>query len=79
MPRFVKDFGTGKEIAIRDLAAIIARLVGFDGQIEFDETKPDGANRKVLDISKAREWSWESSIELSRGLEDTVEFFRVSS
>ena len=46
--------GTGKEVTIKELTEIVARVVGYEGKIEWDKTKPNGTPRKLLDVSKSR-------------------------
>lgn len=67
----VVNVGCGSDITIAELAATIARTVGFDGQIRFDTGKPDGTPRKLLDVSVLRALGWAPAIALERGLADT--------
>lgn len=60
--------GTGKEISIRDLTLLVAGIVGFDGKIEWDTSKPNGTPRKLLDVSKASSLGWTYSTELKEGI-----------
>ena len=60
--------GTGKEINIRDLAYLVAKIVGFKGEIEWDSSRPNGTPRKLLDISKAEKLGWK----YKTGLEDGI-------
>ena len=66
------NIGTGEDITIGELAEIIAEIVGFQGEIMFDETKPDGAPKKLLDVSQASKQGWSSSLVLQTGLRKTV-------
>ena len=66
------NVGTGKDISIRELAKKIAEIVKFDGEIFWDKTMPDGTPRKVLDISRLKKLGWESKIDLTSGLENTI-------
>ena len=59
--------GTGKEISIRDLAYLVAKIVGFNGEIEWDSSRPNGTPRKLLDISKSEKLGWRYKIELEDG------------
>jgi len=71
------NLGTGIETRIRDLAEMIAPLAGFEGEIVWDESRPDGQPRRFLDVSRARErFSFESTVALADGLARTVESFR---
>lgn len=60
--------GTGKEISIKELAELVAKTVGFTGEIVWDTTKPNGTPRKLLDVSKARYLGWSYQTELSDGV-----------
>lgn len=70
------NVGWGKDISIGELADLIKSTVGFDGQIEFDTSKPDGTARKLLDTSKLTALGWEPSIELKDGLASTYKWYR---
>jgi len=69
------NIGAGKDLTIKDLASKIAKIVGFDGEITFDATKPDGTTRKLLDISKLSNLGWTAKIKLDEGLKSTYENF----
>ncbi|UEM23953.1 GDP-L-fucose synthase [Skermanella mucosa] len=69
------NVGFGKDISIRDLAALIADIVGFDGTFVFDPDKPDGPPRKALDISRLSGLGWKASIGLREGIESTYGWF----
>ena len=60
--------GTGKEISIRDLTALVAKVVGYNGEILWDTTMPNGTPRKLLDVSKATAMGWRYTTELEDGL-----------
>lgn len=62
------NIGTGKEISIRDLAFLIKDTVGYDGEVVFDTTKPDGTPRKLTDTTKLHSLGWKHSIALEDGL-----------
>ena len=71
------NIGSGVEIAIRDLVALIAELTGFDGRIVWDATKPDGQPRRCLDTSRAqKEFAFKAKTELREGLRWTIEWYR---
>jgi GDP-L-fucose synthase len=70
------NVGTGEDIRIRDLAALVARSTGFDGTLRFDTTKPDGTPRKLLDISRLRGLGWQSTWSLEDGIGKTYEWFQ---
>jgi GDP-L-fucose synthase len=69
------NVGTGTDLSIADLAQTIAEVVGFDGEIQFDTSKPDGTPRKLLDVSKLSALGWESSIQLKDGIQKTYDWF----
>jgi GDP-L-fucose synthase len=74
------NLGSGMEISIRDLAELIAELTGFEGEIEWDETKPNGQPRRQLDVSKARElFGFEATTSLRDGLERTIAWYRANA
>ena len=71
------NLGSGAEVRIKDLVAHIARLTGFDGQIEWDPTKPDGQPRRRLDVSRAKAlFGFEAKTDLETGLRTTIDWFR---
>ena len=63
------NIGTGEDISILDLAKIVREVVGFEGEIVHDLTKPDGTPRKLMDVSKLKSLGWEASIDLREGIE----------
>ena len=60
--------GTGKELTIKELTELVAKVVGYKGDIEWDTTKPNGTPRKLLDISKAEKLGWHYKTELEEGI-----------
>ena len=60
--------GTGKELSIRELAHTVARIVGYEGEIRWDASKPNGTPRKLLDVSKAKALGWQYHTELEEGI-----------
>ncbi len=70
------NVGTGVDCSIRELAETIAEVVGFEGELAFDPTKPDGTPRKLTDISRIRETGWQARISLKEGIERTYGEFR---
>lgn len=67
--------GTGKELTIRELAELVAKIVGYGGRIEWDASKPNGTPRKLLDVSKAAKLGWTYQTELADGIRLTYEDF----
>ena len=73
------NLGTGEEVAIRDLAGIIAAEVGFTGTIEWDTTKPNGQPRRCLDVSRAKQlFGFQARHRLRDGLKKTVQWFQAN-
>ena len=69
------NIGTGKDITIHELASEIKKIVGFEGEILWDKNKPDGTPRKLLDVTKAKQSGWESSITLLDGIRMTYDWY----
>ncbi len=69
------NVGTGKDITIRKLAELIQEIVGHTGDIHWDDSKPDGTPRKLMDVSRMKAEGWEYSIELRDGIRATYEWF----
>lgn len=67
--------GTGKELTIRELAGLVAKVVGYEGEILWDTTKPNGTPRKLLDVSKAEKLGWKYKTELEEGIRLSYEDF----
>ena len=67
--------GTGKELSIKELAELVAKVVGYRGKILWDTTKPNGTPRKLLDVSKALELGWKYKTELEDGIQLVYEDF----
>jgi GDP-L-fucose synthase len=70
------NIGTGEDCTIRELAERVTRVVGFEGELVFDESKPDGTPQKLLDVSRMHGLGWKHSIELEDGLRSTYEGVR---
>lgn len=70
------NLGTGKEIQISALVELVCDIMGFDGAIEYDTTKPDGQPRRCLDVSKAKEeFGFEAKVDFREGLQKTVDWY----
>ena len=69
------NIGTGKDISIYKLATEIKKIVGFEGEILWDKNKPDGTPRKLMDVTKAKQSGWESSITLLDGIRMTYDWY----
>ena len=75
LPEYLYNVGSGKEITIKELAEIIQRVTGHQGEIVWDSSKPDGTPRKLLDVSKIKEIGWEYKTDLQQGIEKTYAWF----
>lgn len=71
------NIGTGEEISIRDLSALIAQAIGYQGRITFDSSKPDGTMRKLTDVSKLHALGWKHRIGIREGVERLVHWYRM--
>lgn len=69
------NIGWGLDVTIAELAATVARVVGFNGQLRFDPTKPDGTPRKLLDTARLKDLGWKPSIRLEEGIRGTYAWF----
>ena len=69
------NIGTGKEISIRGLAELIKEIVGYEGKIVWDTTKPDGTPRKLLDVSRLEKAGWTYKTELRDGIEKAYKWY----
>ena len=69
------NVGSGKEVSIRELAYMIKKITNFEGQINFDVTKPDGAPRKLMDSSRLSSAGWNASIKLEEGLTNSYKWY----
>jgi GDP-L-fucose synthase len=67
------NVGTGKDITIMELAELIAEIVGYDGEVIWDTSKPNGTPRKLMDVSRLRHIGWSYSTELSRGISEVYD------
>ena len=72
------NVGCGEDISIRELAELICDLVGFDGELAWDTSKPDGTPRKLLDVTKLRGLGWKPAITLREGIAQTYDWFRAN-
>lgn len=69
------NVGSGSDLSIRELAEMITQVVGFEGQIEFDTSKPDGSPRKLINANLLKSLGWKQRIDLGEGLEQTYRWF----
>ncbi|MBD1363875.1 GDP-L-fucose synthase [Mucilaginibacter sp. ZT4R22] len=71
------NIGSGREISIKDLALLIKKVVGYEGNIDFDTSKPDGTPRKLMDVTKLAEKGWKYSTQLEDGIRLAYEDFLI--
>lgn len=71
----IVNVGVGEDQSIRELAELIADIIGFEGSLAFDASKPDGTPRKWLDVSRMQALGWRAQIDLRRGIEETYKWF----
>lgn len=69
------NIGTGADCTIRELSETMAKVIGYSGQVIFDQSKPDGAPRKLLEVNRVRILGWQARIPLEAGLQDAYEWF----
>ena len=72
------NVGTGKELTIRQLSELVVKTVGFDGEVEFDASKPDGTMRKMIDVSKLHSLGWHHKIEIEEGVQRLYDWYQES-
>jgi GDP-L-fucose synthase len=70
------NIGVGEDLSIRELAELVAEVVGYTGELEFDTSKPDGTPRKLLDVSKVHGLGWTAQIPLREGLTETYAWYQ---
>lgn len=69
------NIGTGEDMTVRELAELICRIVGFEGELVFDPSKPDGTPRKLLDVSRIQALGWRAHTNLEQGIRETAKDF----
>ena len=72
------NVGTGKELTIRQLSELVVKAVGFEGEVEFDASKPDGTMRKMIDVSKLHRLGWHHKIEIEEGVQRLFDWYKES-
>lgn len=70
------NIGSGSEVSIKELADKISKITNFDGQVEWDTTKPNGTMRKLLDNTRINSLGWYPSISLEEGLQKTIDWYK---
>lgn len=71
------NVGTGRDMTIKELAHLVAQIVGFSGEIRWDPSKPDGTPRKLLDVSRLQALGWSPEVSLEEGVRQTYDWFRA--
>ena len=72
------NVGTGKELTIRELSELVRKAVGFEGEIEFDSTKPDGTMRKLISVDKLHSLGWIHKVEIEDGVKRLFDWYQES-
>lgn len=75
LPDYLYNIGTGEDLTIRHLAETIQRIVGHQGNIKWDDSKPDGTPRKLMDVSKMHDLGWKHQMALEEGIQVTYDWF----
>ena len=70
------NVGTGSDISIKELANLIAQIVGYKGKINWDSSKPDGTPKKQLNVNRINSMGWKSQISLEYGLKETIKIYK---
>ncbi len=73
------NIGTGEDVTIKELAGIVKEVVGYDGEMHFDRSKPDGTLRKLLDVSRINSLGWQAKTPLREGIKKTYEWYKSQS
>tara|TARA_R110000868_G_scaffold118059_2_gene313295 strand:- start:25348 stop:26298 length:951 start_codon:yes stop_codon:yes gene_type:complete len=75
LPDYLYNIGTGEDLSIKELAETIQKIVGHQGEIVWDSSKPDGTPRKLMDISKMHDLGWKHKVNLEKGIQKTYSWF----
>lgn len=75
LPDYLYNVGTGTDVTIKNLAEVIQKTTGHQGEILWDTSKPDGTPRKLMDSSKLNNYGWSAKIDLEQGIKSTLEWF----
>jgi len=67
--------GTGKDVTIREMAETMRQVVGYEGNLTFDTTKPDGSPRKLIDVTRLENMGWAYKVDLKGGLQKVYEWY----
>jgi GDP-L-fucose synthase len=74
----IVNIGTGLDSSIKEIANLIKKVTCYSGNLEFDESKPDGTPRKLLNVDKINNLGWKSSVDLLNGIETTYQDFELN-
>lgn len=69
------NVGTGDDLSFKELALLVQKVIGHQGEIIWDTSKPDGTPRKVMEVSKLKNLGWSPKISLEQGIEETYQWF----
>jgi GDP-L-fucose synthase len=69
------NVGSGEDVSIKELSLLIKEVIGYEGEVKFDPSKPEGMPRKVLDVNKAKELGWKSKTSLKEGVLETINWY----
>jgi GDP-L-fucose synthase len=72
------NVGVGEDVSIKELAETIKRIIGFEGTVEWDSSKPDGTPRKLLDVSRLTDLGWKAKISLEDGISSTYQWYKAN-
>jgi GDP-L-fucose synthase len=72
------NVGTGIDIEIRELASLVANIVGYEGEVVWDTNKPDGMPRKLLDVTRINATGWQAQIPLQQGLQEVFDWYQAN-
>ena len=72
------NVGTGKELTIKELSSLVVKAVGFEGDVVWDTTKPNGTPRKLIDVEKLHRLGWCHKVEIEEGVEKLYQWYRKS-
>jgi GDP-L-fucose synthase len=75
LPQYLYNVGTGEDLTIKHLAETIQKIIGHQGEIIWDSSKPDGTPRKLMDVSRMHELGWKHQVQLEEGIEKTYDWF----
>lgn len=75
LPEYLYNIGTGEDLTIKQLAETIQKIIGHEGEIVWDDTKPDGTPRKLMDVSKMHGLGWKHKVALEKGIQKTYDWF----